>query len=159
MIKPPLDIAGLMKCPICQKDDDKVLESRTVEDGETIRRRRECNACGNRFTSYESVEKRPLMVVKKDERREEFFRQKVLSGILKACEKRPVSMQAIEELVDKVEKEAHRLGKEISSKQIGEIIMTELQAIDEVAYIRFASVYKQFKDANEFVKVVKEVSI
>ncbi len=155
----PLDIAGLMKCPVCQKDDDKVLESRSIDEGEQVRRRRECNACGNRFTSYESVEKRPLMVIKKDERREEFSRQKVLTGILKACEKRPVSMQAIEELVDKVEKEAHRLGKEISSKQVGNVIMEELQLIDEVAYIRFASVYKQFKDANEFVKVVKEVSL
>ncbi|OGC03455.1 transcriptional regulator NrdR [candidate division WOR-1 bacterium RIFOXYA12_FULL_43_27] len=148
-----------MKCPVCQKDDDKVLESRSIDEGEQVRRRRECNACGNRFTSYESVEKRPLMVIKKDERREEFSRQKVLTGILKACEKRPVSMQAIEELVDKVEKEAHRLGKEISSKQVGNVIMEELQLIDEVAYIRFASVYKQFKDANEFVKVVKEVSL
>lgn len=147
-----------MKCPVCQKDDDKVLESRTVDDGEMIRRRRECNACDNRFTSYERVEKRPLMVIKKDERREEFSRQKVLTGILKACEKRPVSMQAVEELVDKVEKVAHSQGKEISSKTIGETIMEALQAIDEVAYIRFASVYKQFKDAKSFMKVVKEVA-
>ncbi len=146
-----------MKCPVCQKDDDKVLESRTVEDGEMIRRRRECNSCDNRFTSYERVEKRPLMVIKKDERREEFSRQKVLTGILKACEKRPVSMQAVEEMVDKVEKTAHSQGKEISSKKIGETIMEALQAIDEVAYIRFASVYKQFKDAKSFMKVVKEV--
>ena len=96
-----------MKCPVCQKDDDKVLESRAIEEGDSIRRRRECNECGNRFTSYERVEKRPLMVIKKDQIREEFNRQKVLSGILKACEKRPVSMQEIENLVDKVEKIAH----------------------------------------------------
>lgn len=147
-----------MKCPICQKDDDKVLESRTVDDGEMIRRRRECNSCSNRFTSFERIEKRPLMVVKKDERREEFSRQKVLNGILKACEKRPVPMQSVEEMVDKVEKIAHSQGKEISSKKIGEVVMEELQKTDEVSYIRFASVYKQFKDANAFMKVLKEVA-
>jgi len=155
----PLDMGGgFMKCPVCQKDDDKVLESRTTDDGEVIRRRRECNDCNNRFTSYERVEKRPLMVIKKDERKEEFSRQKVLAGILKACEKSPASMQAIEELADKVEKAAYEQGKEISSKNIGEIIMEELQEIDEVAYIRFASVYKQFKDPKEFMKAVKEVA-
>ena len=146
-----------MRCPVCEKDNDKVLESRPTDEGEAIRRRRECVECGSRFTSYERVEARPLMVVKRDVRHEEFNRDKVLTGILRACEKRPVELTVIESLVDEVEKIAHKSSGEIKTNKIGEFIMEKLQKLDQVAYIRFASVYRQFKDVTEFVEVIKEV--
>ncbi len=151
-----------MKCPFCGKDDDKVLESRTVNEGEAVRRRRECNHCEKRFTSYERVEHRPLMVVKKDGRREPFNREKIMAGISRAVEKRPVSVDDIDDTVDRIEKrlyalnkEGSRSGKEVHSDDIGVIVMEELQNLDPVAYVRFASVYREFKDVKEFVKEIK----
>lgn len=146
-----------MKCPKCEKDDDKVLESRPLEEGAAIRRRRECNACGQRFTSYERLEQKVLKVIKRDGREQEFNRDKVLAGIVRACEKRPVSLDTIENIVNAVEGLIERSQKEVRTKTIGELIMSHLQKIDEIAYIRFASVYRQFKDVKEFVEVVKEV--
>ena len=148
-----------MKCPFCESVEDKVLESREVEDGITIRRRRECLSCRGRFTSYERIEERPLLVIKRDGRREQFSRTKVIKGILHACEKRPVSMDTIELIADEVEKELHReAGREVLSSKIGGLVMEKLQAIDKVAYIRFASVYRKFEDVSEFLKEVKEVT-
>lgn len=148
-----------MKCPFCQSSDDKVLESRENEDGEVIRRRRECQSCRGRFTSYERVEEKPLMVIKRDGRREQFSSEKLHNGLLKACEKRPVSVAAIEELVDWIEKELHReVGREVNSSRIGEMVMERLQGIDKIAYVRFASVYRKFEDVSEFIKHVKEIS-
>jgi len=142
-----------MKCPFCGHIDDKVVDSRLSTDGETIRRRRECEGCNRRFTSYERVEEVMPMVVKKDGRREPYDRQKVLSGLMKACEKRPVSMDTLTNAVDEIEKKlldaAH---KEIPSTGIGEEIMARLRDLDKVAYVRFASVYRDFKDIDEFVK-------
>ncbi|MFA4906106.1 MAG: transcriptional regulator NrdR [Candidatus Margulisiibacteriota bacterium] len=146
-----------MKCPACNKDDDKVLDSRPTEDGLAIRRRRECNACGNRFTSYERVEEKPLLVIKRDGRHEEFNRDKILAGIVRSCEKRPVELEVIEEIVDLVEKKVRKAPKEMETAKIGEFIMERLQTIDQIAYVRFASVYRQFKDVTDFVQVVKEV--
>lgn len=146
-----------MKCPVCNKDDDKVLDSRPTEDGLAIRRRRECNGCGNRFTSYERVEVKPLLVLKRDGRHEEFNRDKILAGIVRACEKRPVELSVIEEIVGAVEKKVRKAPKEIPTAEIGEFIMERLQNIDQIAYVRFASVYRQFKDVTDFVQVVKEV--
>jgi len=148
-----------MKCPFCESVEDKVLESREVEDGITIRRRRECLSCRGRFTSYERIEERPLLVIKRDGRREQFSRTKVIKGILHACEKRLVSMDTIELIADEVEKELHReAGREVLSSKIGGLVMEKLQAIDKVAYIRFASVYRKFEDVSEFLKEVKEVT-
>lgn len=146
-----------MKCPACNKDDDKVLDSRPTEDGLAIRRRRECNGCGNRFTSYERVEEKPVLVLKRDGRHEEFNRDKILSGIVRACEKRPVDLQIIEDIVDAVEKKVRKMSQEIHTSEIGEFIMERLHKIDQIAYVRFASVYRQFKDVTDFVEVVKEV--
>ncbi len=148
-----------MKCPFCDSLEDKVLESREVEDGNTIRRRRECLSCRGRFTSYEKIEERPLLVTKRDGRREQFSRSKVVKGIMHACEKRPVSINAIETLVDEIEREIHReAGREVVSSKIGELVMEKLQLLDKVAYIRFASVYRKFEDVSEFLKEVKEVA-
>jgi transcriptional repressor NrdR len=148
-----------MKCPFCENIEDKVLESREVEDGSTVRRRRECLSCRGRFTSYERIEARPLLVIKRDGRREQFNRGKVVKGILHACEKRPVSIEIIESIVDEVEREMHReAGREVLSSKIGELVMTKLQEADKVAYIRFASVYRKFEDVSEFLKEVKEVT-
>jgi transcriptional repressor NrdR len=146
-----------MKCPACNKDDDKVLDSRPTEDGLAIRRRRECNGCGNRFTSYERVEEKPVLVLKRDGRHEEFNRDKILAGIVRACEKRPVDLQVIEDIVDEVEKKVRKMSREIQTAEIGEFIMERLHKIDQIAYVRFASVYRQFKDVTDFVEVVKEV--
>jgi transcriptional repressor NrdR len=146
-----------MKCPACNKDDDKVLDSRPTEDGLAIRRRRECNGCGNRFTSYERVEEKPVLVLKRDGRHEEFNRDKILAGIVRACEKRPVDLQIIEDIVDAVEKKVRKMSQEIHTFEIGEFIMERLHKIDQIAYVRFASVYRQFKDVTDFVEVVKEV--
>ncbi|MDD4179005.1 MAG: transcriptional regulator NrdR [Candidatus Margulisbacteria bacterium] len=145
-----------MKCPFCSATEDKVLESREVEDGNTIRRRRECLSCRGRFTSYEKIEERPLLVIKRDGRREQFSREKVVKGITHACEKRPVSIETIEDIVDEVEREMHREGgREVLSSKVGELVMEKLQAIDKVAYIRFASVYRKFEHVSEFLKEVK----
>jgi len=147
-----------MKCPFCGHIEDKVIDSRQSKDGDIIRRRRECLKCDGRFTSYERIENILPHVIKKDNRREPFDRQKILQGLEKACEKRPVSVEAREELVKKIEKDLLGSGeKEISSSLIGEQIMNGLKEIDEVAYVRFASVYRQFKDIKEFMQEIKDV--
>lgn len=145
-----------MKCPFCAHADDKVVDSRTIKDGNLIRRRRECLECTKRFTTYERIEEIPLMVVKNDGRREPFDRSKTVIGILKACEKRPVGVEDIEDMVDRVEKNiSNSVEKEVSSEKIGALVMEELKNTDEIAYVRFASVYRQFKDINEFMDVLK----
>ena len=138
-----------MRCPYCKKTEDKVIDSRSSGENTTIRRRRECLGCGRRFTTYEKVEEVPLLVTKKDQRRETYDRNKVLSGIQKACEKRPVSREAEDEIIERLEKmldDKHE--KEVPSSVIGEFVMEELAKLDQVAYVRFASVYRQFKDIN-----------
>ena len=141
-----------MKCPFCGYLDSKVLDSRPTDDGNAIRRRRECVECGRRFTTYEKVDQIPLVVVKKDGRREVYDRNKVLGGIIKACEKRPISMNQMEGIADGIEKELkNRMENEVSSEHIGEMLMDNLRDVDEVAYVRFASVYRQFKDVNSFM--------
>jgi transcriptional repressor NrdR len=148
-----------MKCPFCDAAEDKVLESREVEEGNTVRRRRECLSCRGRFTSYERIEERPIMVIKRDGRREQFSREKVVRGILHACEKRPVSIETIELIVEEIGKELHREeGREVLSSRIGELVMEKLQEVDKVAYIRFASVYRKFEHVSEFLKEVKELT-
>jgi len=147
-----------MKCPFCENSDTKVIDSRPTEEGHAIRRRRECENCGKRFTTYEKVEEMLLMVIKKDGRREVFDRNKILSGIIKACEKRTVPMSEIEKVVDEIERGLNNtLEKEIESKFIGELIMEQLKKIDEVAYVRFASVYRQFTDVNTFVAEIEKL--
>lgn len=141
-----------MKCPFCNNDESKVVDSRPTEEGCAIRRRRECNSCKKRFTTYEKIEETPLIIVKKDGNRESYNKDKILSGIIKACEKRPVSFEQMEKMIATIEKTLQNtLDKEISSKYIGELVMTQLKNLDEVAYVRFASVYRQFKDINTFV--------
>ncbi|HAJ56286.1 MAG TPA: transcriptional regulator NrdR [Candidatus Omnitrophica bacterium] len=145
-----------MKCPFCGHADDKVIDSRASSEGSAVRRRRECLKCGRRFTTYEVVEEMSLLVVKKDGRRQPFDRKKILGGIQKACEKRPISSESIEELVSNIEREIYkRHDREVSSENIGELIMDKLAALDEVAYVRFASVYRQFKDVNQFMSELK----
>lgn len=147
-----------MKCPYCDSPDTKVIDSRPTEEGHAIRRRRGCDKCGKRFTTYEKVEETILMVVKKDKRREVFDRQKVLSGIIKACEKRPVSRAQMEEMVDEIERNLSNLmEKEVESTYIGELIMDQLKKVDEVAYVRFASVYRQFTDVNTFIREIEKL--
>lgn len=142
-----------VKCPYCGEPDSKVLDSRATDEETAIRRRRECVKCGQRFTTYERLDKIPLVVVKKGGQREAFDRNKVLHGLVRACEKRSVPVVKLEELVDDVEKELHgRLEREVSSSEIGEMVMERLRDIDEVAYVRFASVYRQFKDINRFMQ-------
>ena len=145
-----------MKCPYCGSKKDKVLDSRASAKGKSIRRRRACLRCKKRFTTYEYVETVPLLVVKKDGRREAFNREKLLMGVMKACEKRPVSVEKMERLVDdiarKLEKEHE---KEVKTKEIGELVMERLHSLDQIAYVRFASVYRQFKDVSEFMKELK----
>lgn len=146
-----------MQCPRCQNNNSKVVDSRPADDGRAIRRRRECEACKFRFTTFERVEKTPLLVIKKNGTREEFNREKILRGLIRSCEKRPVAMEQVEKIVDEVENQIRGLGEnEISSAIIGEYIMEKLADIDEVAYIRFASVYRQFKDMNVFLKELQE---
>ena len=141
-----------MKCPYCDHPDTRVIDSRPTEEGHAIRRRRGCDSCGKRFTTYEKIEVPMFMVVKKDARREVFDRNKVLNGIVKACEKRPVSLMQLEQIVDNVEQRVFSaLESEVSSKTIGELVMEQLRSVDEVAYVRFASVYRQFKDINTFM--------
>ena len=142
-----------MKCPFCGHLEDKVVDSRLGKEGKSIRRRRECLNCKARYTTYEEVEKLLPMIVKKDNRREPFDRQKILAGIKKACEKRPISIEQLEKLVDDVEHAIQENSdKEIPSTRIGEIVVQKLHELDEVAYVRFASVYRQFKDINEFME-------
>ena len=147
-----------MKCPYCKHRQDKVIDSRSCGEGYGVRRRRECLKCGHRFTTYERIEQTPLMVIKKDGRREAFNPQKLLSGIRSACEKRPVSTQTLEELVDKIEMDLEkRFETEVSSKEIGKLVMKKLNNLDEVAYVRFASVYRQFKDVEQFMHELKRL--
>jgi transcriptional repressor NrdR len=146
-----------MKCPYCSHKSDKVVDSRESKDGEAIRRRRECLKCAKRYTTYEQIEHSLPMVVKKDNRREPFDRKKILNGLIKACEKRPVSVEQLEEVVDEIEKQLYsKMEKEVPSTVIGNIIMEKLALMDEVAYVRFASVYRQFKDINAFTKELKK---
>lgn len=141
-----------MRCPFCSYSESKVIDSRPAEEGSTIRRRRECLSCGKRFTTYEIMERLPLLVVKKDGRRQSFDRVKLLNGIVRACEKRPVPMAELEAIVDDIEQELQNsLEREVSSVKIGEMVMDRLKNLDEVAYVRFASVYRQFKDINTFM--------
>ena len=147
-----------MKCPFCGEIDNKVIDSRLSKDGAVIRRRRECIICGRRFTTYENIEEIPVMIVKKDGRREVFSREKVRSGLQKACQKRNISMNVIEEFLDELERDLRETGeKEISSNKIGEKVMAKLHEIDDVAYVRFASVYREFKDVNDFVSELKNL--
>ena len=147
-----------MKCPFCGHLGDKVVDSRESKEGEVIRRRRECLVCGKRFTSYERIDEIPYMVIKKDGTRERFERQKLVSGLLKACEKRPVSTAAIERVADKVESALQeRPEKEMSTDEVGRIVMDELKRLDKVAYVRFASVYRQFRDIGEFMSELKDL--
>ncbi|QHI74011.1 transcriptional regulator NrdR [Aminipila terrae] len=147
-----------MRCPFCENPDTKVIDSRPTEEGHAIRRRRECENCNKRFTTYEKVEEMLLMVVKKDGRREAFDRNKVLNGIIKACEKRPVPMLEIEKVVNEIERGLNNLmEKEVQSEFIGELIMEQLKKLDEVAYVRFASVYRQFTDVNTFVSEIEKL--
>ncbi len=145
-----------MKCPFCGILDDKVVDSREGKEGEVIRRRRECAGCGRRFTSYERIDEIPYMVVKKDGTRERFERQKVIAGLLKACEKRPVSVSELESVANKVEATLQeRPDKEISTEEIGALVMDALRVLDAVAYVRFASVYRHFRDIGEFMTELK----
>jgi len=147
-----------MKCPYCGHLGDKVVDSRESKEGEVIRRRRECLACGRRFTSYERIDEIPYMVVKKDGSRERFERQKLIAGLLKACEKRPVSVSALEAIADRVEATLQeRPEKEIATAEIGSFVMQELKRLDKVAYVRFASVYRHFRDIGEFMTELKEL--
>ena len=147
-----------MKCPFCEYSESKVIDSRPVDEGASIRRRRECLKCEKRFTTYEQIESVPLVVIKKDGKREVFNRQKLINGILRACEKTPVSFSQVENLVSEIESHMHnQLDKEISSTEIGELVMTRLKKINDVAYVRFASVYREFKDVNTFIEEVKQL--
>jgi len=146
-----------MKCPYCGSKKDRVLDSRSSNGGQSIRRRRECMKCERRFTTYESIEEIPFMVIKKDGRREPFDRKKLLAGIIKACEKRPVPIEKQESIVDNIEKQIiKRFEKEVDSKEIGELLMKQLYELDEIAYVRFASVYRQFRDVSQFMKELKK---
>ena len=147
-----------MKCPFCGHMADKVVDSRESKEGEAIRRRRQCLKCSRRFTSYERIDRIEHRVVKKDGRRERFDREKLMSGILKACEKRAVPVKRLEAIVDKIEQTLHdSADKEVATAQIGEFVMSELKLLDQVAYVRFASVYRDFKDAHEFVETIRSL--
>jgi transcriptional repressor NrdR len=147
-----------MRCPKCGCQDDKVIDSRASREGATIRRRRECIACGFRFTTYEEVERAGLVVLKRDGRREEFSKEKLLAGLKKACQKRPISPKVIEDLVEKiVNTVTDKFEREVPGDVIGKLVMEELRAIDEVAYVRFASVYRRFQEATDFVHEVKKL--
>lgn len=147
-----------MKCPFCDYYESKVIDSRPTDEGQAIRRRRECIKCARRFTTYEKIEKMPLIIIKKDGTREGYDRNKLINGILKSCEKRPVPLSTIEGIVDEIEKELYNsLDKEITSQYIGEMVMNKLKDVDEVAYVRFASVYRQFKDINTFMEELKKI--
>lgn len=147
-----------MRCPSCQNKHTRVLDSRPIEEGDVIRRRRECEACSYRFTTFERIEEMPLIVVKKEGVRESFSREKLIRGLIKACEKRPVSHEQLEKLALEVERELRSRGSaEVESKDVGELVMNHLADIDDVAYVRFASVYRQFKDINVFLDELKDL--
>ncbi len=147
-----------MRCPSCGYKDTSVVDSRLNSDGDSIRRRRKCPKCEERFTTYEYIDLVPLMVVKRDGRRQNFDRSRILNGIMKACEKRPVSVERIEAVVDSIEHEIRkRFDQEVDSKEIGELIMKRLSSLDEVAYVRFASVYRQFRDVNQFMNELQMI--
>ncbi|MGN7383239.1 transcriptional regulator NrdR [Chlamydia abortus] len=147
-----------MKCPFCDHSGTKVLDSRAANENKSIRRRRECEKCFRRFTTFEMVEETPLVVIKKGGSREEFNREKILRGLIRACEKRPVSMETLEKMVSEVEKQIRNTARnEVESREIGEILMNQLYPVDEVAYVRFASVYRQFKDINMFMKELNQI--
>lgn len=147
-----------MKCPYCDFLDSKVVDSRPTDEGQAIRRRRECIKCAKRFTTYEKFEEIPIIVIKKDGNRQSYNRNKILNGIIKSCEKRPVSINTIEEIVDDIEKNlSNSLEKEVTSIEIGEMVMNKLKDVDEVSYVRFASVYRQFKDLNTFMEELKKI--
>ena len=149
-----------MKCPYCNHPDTRVIDSRPAEDGSAIRRRRSCDECGKRFTTYEKVETIPLIIIKKDNNREQYNRSKIVRGIIRACYKRPVSAEAIQKTVERIENEIFNLeAKEVSSTDVGEIVMDELKELDEVAYVRFASVYREFKDVNTFMDEIKKMML
>jgi transcriptional repressor NrdR len=147
-----------MRCPYCGSEKDKVIDSRSSKDGEAVRRRRECLRCSQRFTTYEYIENVSLTIIKQDQRREPYDRQKLMHGIVAACKKRPVSTKKIESIVDRIETRLEKLGRtEVPSSAIGRMVMTELYDLDEVAYVRFASVYRKFKDVSDFISEVKEI--
>lgn len=147
-----------MRCPFCNFHESKVIDSRPADEGNMIRRRRECMSCTRRFTTYERVENVPLMVIKKDKSMEPFNREKLISGLLKACEKRPVTIEQLEAMVDDIESQVcNSLMREITSQQLGEMVMDRLKDIDEIAYVRFASVYRQFKDINTFISELQKL--
>src|SRR4051812_27787437 len=147
-----------MKCPFCDHSGTKVLDSRSANENKSIRRRRECEKCARRFTTFEMVEETPLIVIKKDGSREEFSREKMLRGLIRACEKRPVSVEQLDMIVSEVEKQVRNTAHaEVDSRDIGEIVMEQLYPVDEVAYIRFASVYRQFKDINMFMRELTDI--
>ncbi len=147
-----------MKCPYCSYHESKVIDSRPTDEGNMIRRRRECIKCARRFTTYEKVENMPLMVVKKDKNMEPFNREKLLNGLLKACEKRPISIEVLETIVDDIEAQVgNSLIREITSKELGEMVMDRLKELDDIAYVRFASVYRQFKDINTFINELQKL--
>ena len=147
-----------MKCPFCGDDNTRVIDSRPADDNEAIRRRRQCDECGKRFTTYEKVETIPLIVIKKDKNRETYDRSKIESGVVRSCHKRPVSVDQIEACVDEIENKIFNLGvREIESEKIGEIVMDQIRDLDQVAYVRFACVYRQFKDADTFMSELKKL--
>ena len=147
-----------MKCPFCGYSESKGIDSRPADEGASIRRRRECLSCGKRFTTYETVESLPMVVVKKDGSRQSFDRNKVMNGLIRACEKRPVSFSTMEEIVNEIEQTLqNEMEREVSSAEIGELVMERLKKVDEVSYVRFASVYRQFKDINTFMRELNKL--
>jgi len=147
-----------MRCPFCGYKEDKVVDSRATQEESAIRRRRECLKCSKRFTTYEYIEQHSLMVIKKDSRREPFDRQKILSGVIRACEKRPISMEKMEDIVSQVERLIQKKpDREVPTTRIGELVMEKLKSLDDVAYVRFASVYRQFKDVGQFMLELKDI--
>lgn len=147
-----------MKCPFCGYEESKVIDSRPTDEGQRIRRRRECLECGKRFTTYEVIESLPIIVIKKDKSRETFNRNKLMTGLLRACEKRPVSIDMLDNMIDEIEVIIQNsLDREVSSEKIGELVMEKLKKVDEVAYVRFASVYRQFKDINTFMNELNKL--
>ena len=147
-----------MKCPFCGFEESKVIDSRPTDEGQRIRRRRECLECGKRFTTYEVIESLPIIVIKKDKSRETFNRNKLMTGLLRACEKRPVSIDTLDNIIDEIEVIIQNsLDREVSSEKIGELVMEKLKKVDEVAYVRFASVYRQFKDINTFMQELNKL--
>mgnify|MGYP000938788357 FL=1 len=147
-----------MKCPFCGNLDSRVLDSRPTDEGSAIRRRRECVSCAKRFTTYEKIETLPLFVIKKDGRRESFDRNKIMAGLLRACEKRPIAIKELDKLVQDIEKSIYgSMEQEITSQKIGQMVMERLKDLDEVAYVRFASVYRQFKDVNNFIDELEKM--